>query len=72
MSSESDANKAILKLILWLGYFIATPILVTAIGVTVMVYGWGIQPQNWYVILGGAVASYTMIFSSSMLRALTE
>ena len=47
-----------MKLALLLGKWVISMIATTAISIVVMIYGWGIQPQNFGVIAFGAVAAY--------------
>lgn len=52
-------NRSILKMIInWLLSMVAT----TAIGIIVMIYGWGIQPQQWGIIIAGAVLVHVFPF----------
>lgn len=34
-------------------FILITFILTLIVGLGVMIYGWGLTPQNWYVISGG-------------------
>lgn len=42
--------------------------LVCAIGIGVMIWGWGVRPQSWGVILGGYVVSTMLMIISAAIR----
>jgi hypothetical protein len=41
-------------------------LLVFAVSIVTMIYGWGVQPQSWLVIIGGAL----LVVLSSAVSAL--
>lgn len=43
-------------------------LIVVAAGIVVMIYGWGIQPQSWLIIIGG----YVIIALSSLLTGIVQ
>ena len=50
---------------------ISTIILAMAmvLSITVMIYGWGLEPQNWLVIIGGSLVA---AFLSAISHVLTS
>jgi len=49
-----------IMLLIWLFSFI--------VHVTVMIYGWGIEPQNWLVIGGGYVFTVTILSVGEFIK----
>ena len=47
---------------------IANLVLILVINAFVMIYGWGIQPQSWSIIIGG----YAAIMAANSLAALVK
>lgn len=47
-------------------------LVIPAISVLVFIYGWGIQPQNWIVIISGYIVMAAFAFICEGLKKILE
>lgn len=51
--------------------FLSMAVIVSAIWltITVMIYGWGLEPQSWFIIIGGSIGSVILAGISTILAS---
>lgn len=68
MASKDDNAKwalgKMISLIFTLLWMLSLSVLNIVIGIIVMIYGWGLQAESWFFIIGGAV----FMFISSLFH----
>lgn len=43
--------------------------LTLATSVAVMIYGWGLTPQSWWWIIGGAIAQFAFLLVNGLIQS---
>jgi di/tricarboxylate transporter len=60
------------KALLLLFVCMCTIFLTVAVGVAVLIYGWGLSVQSWWWVIGGAVFQMAMLVVNSLLGSLVK
>jgi len=57
-----------MKIIITLFIFVITVV----VSILVMIHGWGLTPQSWWWIIGGAFFQITMLIINAFIGSLPE
>lgn len=60
------------KIAVSLSILAITMMLSLAITLSTMVYGWGLQPQNWWVIIGCWIASFCIVAGNTIAQEIIK
>lgn len=43
-----------------------------ATGIAVMIYGWGLTVQSWWWVIGGSIASFSLLLLNGVIQAASK
>lgn len=71
-NDKGDMGAIILALIGLLFMALLLPLGVTVLSIVIMIYGWGVTPENWYILLGGYGLQFAIMYGIQGLKEIVK